>query len=202
MASTTWCAPPQLGELTPGCGGAHPSPNPNPNPNPSPSPSPSPKPNPNPNPSPSPSPNPNPNPKQVRSAAAAESVKILAQMHADEMASGCAPPQMRGGGFAAQAAHSIVLLYTTTYTTRYTLYTQGRNTALCTRFCASTQYIRCTSFLCAGVAHTLGGGTIQSRSAQLRRATSSVIRPGCTTHDGAARGGTATPHYTTLASYC
>jgi len=39
----------------------------------------------------------------VRSAAAAESVKILAQMHADEMASGCAPPQMRGGGFAAQA---------------------------------------------------------------------------------------------------
>jgi hypothetical protein len=41
----------------------------------------------------------------VRSAAAAESVKILAQMHADEMASGCAPPQMRGGGFAAQALY-------------------------------------------------------------------------------------------------
>ena len=38
----------------------------------------------------------------VRSAAAAESVEILAQMQADEAAS-CSAPQMRGGGFAAQA---------------------------------------------------------------------------------------------------
>lgn len=48
----------------------------------------------------------------VRSAAAAESVEILAQMQADEAASGSAP-QMRGGGFAAQALRTHCAAATT-----------------------------------------------------------------------------------------
>ena len=118
----------------------------------------------------------------MRSAAAAESVEILAQMHADEAASGFAP-QMRGGGFAAQASPAILQCY---YTVLYsaTIYSAMHSATQCYVQCYAVLYIVLyTTPLYAGVAHALCG--------QLRRA-SSVSRPGCAPHDGcAARDGTA-----------
>lgn len=108
----------------------------------------------------------------VRSAAAAESVEILAQMQADEAGSA---PQMRGGGFAAQAhcigdtvhyASGVLTINATLYRLHHT----------------SAQALRTHCAASSAEVSPLGGLTLAAPTTDL------VLAP-------------ALPHYSTLASF-